>query len=188
MKKNKMVLLVIYFLTAAGLVALDQFSKFLAINHLKDKEPIVIIKNVFELLYVENKGAAYGMLAGKISLFLIITFILVPLLIFSIYKISSIIDFFGSKVNITAFKILQIDMVVIIAGAIGNFIDRVTKGYVVDYFYFKLIDFPVFNVADCYITVAVIVFLIICFFILKDNELDYLMTSKKKWQVENEAE
>jgi signal peptidase II len=79
-------------------------------------------------------------------------------------------------------------MVVIVAGAIGNFIDRVTKGYVIDYFYFKLIDFPVFNVADCYITVAVIVFLIICFFVLKENELDYLMSSKKKWQVENEAE
>lgn len=188
MKKNKVILYIIYFFIAAGLIAFDQFSKVLAINHLKDKNPIVIIKNVFELLYVENKGAAYGMLAGKISLFLIITFILVPLLIFSIHKISNIIEEFGDKVNVIAFKILQIDMVVIVAGAIGNFIDRVTKGYVIDYFYFKLIDFPVFNVADCYITVAVIVFLIICFFVLKENELDYLMSSKKKWQVENEAE
>ena len=62
-----------------------------------------------------------------------------------------------------------------------------TKGYVVDYFYFKLIDFPVFNVADCYITVAVVILLIICVFRLKDNELDYLMGSKKKWQVEDES-
>ena len=80
-----------------------------------------------------------------------------------------------------------IDLIVIIAGAIGNFIDRVTKGYVVDYFYFKLIDFPVFNVADCYITVAIFIMLIMCFFILKDKELDYLIGSKKKWQVEDES-
>ena len=121
------------------------------------------------------------------SLFWIITFILVPLIIYGVFKISNIIEYFGDKVNITAFKILQIDLIVIIAGAIGNFIDRVTKGYVVDYFYFKLIDFPVFNVADCYITVAVIVMLIMCFFVLKEKELDYLIGSKKKWQVEDES-
>ena len=187
MKKNKVILYIIYLITTIGLIALDQFSKILAINHLKNKEPIVIFKNVFELLYVENKGAAYGMMAGKISLFLIITFILVPLIIYGVFKISNIIEYFGDKVNNTAFKILQIDLIVIIAGAIGNFIDRVTKGYVVDYFYFKLIDFPVFNVADCYITVAVIVMLIMCFFVLKEKELDYLIGSKKKWQVEDES-
>lgn len=187
MKKNKVVLYLIYLLTAIGLIALDQYSKILAVNHLKNKAAIAILKDIFELSYVENKGAAYGMLAGKINLFLIITFILVPVIIYSIHKISNIIDFFGDKVNIMAFKILQIDLVIIIAGAIGNFIDRVTKGYVVDYFYFKLIDFPVFNVADCYITVAVIVLLIICIFKLKDKELDYLMSSKKKWQVEDES-
>ena len=187
MKKNKVVLYITFLLTTLGLIALDQFSKILAINHLKDKEPIVIIKGIFELLYVENQGAAYGMLAGKISLFLIITFILVPIIIYSIFKISNIVEYFGEKVNIKAFKILQIDMVIILAGAIGNLIDRITKGYVVDYFYFKLIDFPVFNVADCYITVAVAVMLIMCFFVLKEKELDYLMGSKKKWQVEDES-
>ena len=187
MKKNKVVLYIIFLLTTLGLVAFDQFSKVLAVNHLKDKEPIVIIKGIFELLYVENKGAAYGMLAGKISLFLIITFILIPIIIYSIFKISNIIEHFEDKVNVKAFKILQIDMIIVLAGAIGNFIDRVTKGYVVDYFYFKLIDFPVFNVADCYITVAVAVMLIMCFFVLKEKELDYLMSSKKKWQVEDES-
>lgn len=187
MKKNKVILYIIYLLTTIGLIVLDQYSKILAINHLKNKDSIVIFKDIFELSYVENKGAAYGMLSGKVILFLIITFILVPVIIYSIHKISCIIDFFEDKINKTAFKILQIDLVVIVAGAIGNFIDRVTKGYVVDYFYFKLIDFPVFNVADCYITVAVIVLLIICVFVLKDKELDYLMGSKKKWQVEDES-
>ena len=187
MKKNKLVLYIIYLFTAIGLIVADQYSKILAINHLKNKEPIVIFKGIFELLYVENKGAAYGMLAGKISLFVIITFILVPLIIYGIFKITSIIEFFGDKVNVLTFKILQIDMVLVLAGAIGNFIDRVTKGYVVDYFYFKLIDFPVFNVADCYITVSVVVMLIICFFGLKEKELDYLLGSKKKWQVDDES-
>ena len=164
MKKNRVVLYLIYLITTIGLIGLDQYSKILAIDHLKDKNSIAILKDIFELSYVENKGAAYGMLAGKINLFLIITFILVPAIIYSIHKISNIIEFFGEKVNAKVFKLLQIDLVIILAGAIGNFIDRVTKGYVVDYFYFKLIDFPVFNVADCYITVAVVILLFICIF------------------------
>ena len=180
MKKNKVVLYIIFLLTTLGLIALDQFSKVLAINHLKDKEPIVIIKGIFELLYVENKGAAYGMLAGKISFFLIITFILVPVIIYSIFKISNIIEYFGDKVNIKAFKILQLDMIIILAGAIGNCIDRVTKGYVVDYFYFKLIDFPIFNVSDIYVTVGTALLMLFILFYYKEDDFKFL-----KFKVKN---
>ena len=141
-------------------------------------ESIPIVKNVFEIFYIRNPGTAWGLLANKQFLFAISTVIIFIVCIIVYIRC----------VRLSKYKDIRILLIFILAGGMGNFIDRIRYKYVIDFLYFKLIDFPVFNVADCYITVAVIVFLIICFFVLKENELDYLMSSKKKWQVENEAE
>lgn len=69
--------------------------------------------------------------------------------------------------------------ILLAAGAIGNFIDRVRFGYVRDFIYFKIINFPVFNVADCYVTVSVIIFIILILFVYK-NEDDFAFLSLKK--------
>ena len=69
---------------------------------------------------------------------------------------------------------LRICMIVLTAGAIGNFIDRLTRGYVVDFFYFSLIDFPIFNVADIYVTVTFIVLVLLIFFYYKDEDFSIL--------------
>ena len=65
------------------------------------------------------------------------------------------------------------------SGAIGNFIDRVRFGYVRDFIYFKLINFPVFNVADCYVTISVAIFIVLILFVYKENEFDFLSFKKK---------
>ena len=65
------------------------------------------------------------------------------------------------------------------AGAYGNFIDRLRLGYVIDFFYFKLIDFPVFNVADIYVTVSTIVFCLLLFFYYKEEDLERIVRSRK---------
>ena len=75
---------------------------------------------------------------------------------------------------------LLITCTLLVSGAVGNFIDRVRFGYVRDFIYFKLINFPVFNVADCYVTVAVILFIILILFIYKEEEFDFIRLSKKK--------
>lgn len=175
-----------YLLIIVVLTVLDQLTKVLAVDNFKNKEPFVIWDGVFELTYVENRGAAFGVQQGMIPMFVIITLLIVPALIFLIYKSDKIIATMGKKVNKKAYSLLQITFVILIAGAIGNLIDRLLNGFVVDFLYFKLIDFPVFNVADCYVTVATIAFILIGFFMLNDKELDYLIGSQKKWPVNDD--
>ena len=185
-KKSVTIKYIGYLVFIAVLTVFDQITKFMAVDKLKNNKPFVIWDGVFELSYVENRGAAFGMQEGKIAMFVVITAILVPVLIFGIYKIDNLIRAKGDSINKRAFYLLQIDLTLLIAGAIGNLIDRLANGYVIDFLYFKLIDFPVFNIADCYVTVSTIVLMLICCIMLNDKELDYLLRSKKKWEDTNE--
>ena len=125
-------------------VALDQYTKYLAVNHLQNN-PISIIEGVFELRYLENRGAAFGMLQNKQTFFLIITIITLSLIGYLYYRLPKTKHFLW----------LRICLLSITAGAIGNMIDRTIKGFVVDFFDFTLIDFAVFNVADTFICIGV---------------------------------
>ena len=111
------------------LVVLDQFTKVLALQNLKGQEPITIIPDVFQLLYVENRGAAFGILQNKQWVFLIITAIVLAALIWALPRMSRERHFLP----------LRLCLCFICAGAVGNMIDRIFRGYVVDFFYFKLI-------------------------------------------------
>ena len=135
------------------LIFLDQFTKYLAVQHLKDQMPVVLWKNVLELSYLENRGAAFGIFQGKQW----------PLII-------------PSEKH---FGLLNGIAILFFAGAIGNFIDRVTQRYVVDFFYFRLINFPVFNVADIYVTVAAVL-LILCLLFYKEEDFERILPTKKK--------
>ena len=150
------------------LVVLDQFTKVLALQNLKGQEPITIIPDVFQLLYVENRGAAFGILQNKQWVFLIITAIVLAALIWALPRMSRERHFLP----------LRLCLCFIGAGAVGNMIDRIFRGYVVDFFYFKLIDFPVFNVADIYVTVSFAVLLLLVFFQYKEEDLEFF--GKKK--------
>lgn len=185
MNKNKK-LFSIYFLLTLALIGFDQLTKFISVDNLKNKDSFIIFKDVFEFSYVENKGIAWGAFSGKLSIFIVFTIIITPIILFAIYRINTMIEYFNKRINIKAFRFLQIVLVVLLSGAIGNLIDRIVHGYVIDFIYFKLIDFPVFNVADCYITISTIALIIICMFCLNNDEVDYLMSSKKKWQVNDE--
>ena len=159
------------------LVLIDQVSKTMAIKNLKNNDSITVIKGFFSLTYVENKGAAWGVLSGRISILVIVTIILIPLFIFGmikLYKNKELLDI--SKLK--AVSILHIDIILLLSGAIGNIIDRIVNGYVVDLFQFTFIDFPVFNVADCYITIGAAIFIIIYLFILKDEDISILLKGK----------
>lgn len=138
-------MLIIGIVFVAVLIGLDQIVKYLAVQHLM-AQPVVIIKNVFELTYVENKGAAWSMLENQIWFFIIITVVILALIVYAFYK----------KIIYT--KLGKFALLLISAGAIGNFIDRIIHGYVIDMFNFKLINFPVFNVADICIVCGGILF------------------------------
>lgn len=157
-------------LAAAVLVALDQWTKYLAVLHLKGKNPIAVWEGVFELHYLENQGAAFGILQGQKSIFLICTAVVMALLIFYYNRLPAGKRFFG----------LRLVGVLLTAGAVGNLIDRMRFSYVVDFLYFKLIDFPVFNVADCYVTVGAALLAVLILFVYKDEELSFLSFQKKE--------
>ena len=172
------------------LVLFDQITKYLAVINLKDKSPFEIIGNVFELRYLENQSAAFGIdlvtllqrlfkfsyfdyypdifLKFKMLFFTIFTIAVVFLLIFLYYKIP----------NTGRFFYLNFSFILFIAGAIGNLIDRVINNYVIDFFYFKLINFPIFNVADIYVTVAAFLFIVLSFFYYKEEDFDIIFSKQ----------
>ncbi|MCF6462712.1 signal peptidase II [Clostridium sp. Cult1] len=132
----------LYFLGVL-IIVLDQVSKFAAVKYLKGRSPYIIVENFFQLCYVENLGAAFGILQNKKVFFIFVTSIVAISIIFFLAKNSN---------NIS--QLLKIGLVMLLGGAIGNLIDRVRFGYVVDFISFKFgkgYDFPVFNVADIFI-------------------------------------
>ena len=125
-----------------GSVVLDQLSKWLAVVYLQGEVSFPLWKDVLHLTFVKNEGAAFGMLADHRWVFMI--FSSVAIVGLSIYL-------FGfCKEN----KLVKICLAMIIGGGIGNMIDRVALGYVVDFIDFTLIDFAVFNIADSCVCVG----------------------------------
>ena len=160
----------IYLLACALMVALDQVTKYFATVNLKGRENAVWIKNVFELQYCENTGAAFSSFTGKQGFLLTITSIVLLVVLVEFVRIPD-----GKR-----YAWLRIDFLMIIAGALGNMIDRVRQGYVVDFFYFVPINFPRFNVADIFVTLAMPLLVILLFFVYKDNETEFLFKFNKK--------
>lgn len=142
-------------------VLLDQFTKSLAVIHLKGQNPLVLIQNIFELLYLENQGAAFGIMQNMQIFFTIGAVVIICVILYFWRKLPSTRHYLP----------LRICGVLLCAGAIGNMIDRICNNYVVDFFYFKLIDFPVFNVADIYVTVACFLFAYLILFYYKEEDL-----------------
>ena len=146
---------------SALLIALDQWAKSMAYNTLRVNGPLVLIKGVFELLYSENRGAAFGILQGKQWFFFLVAAVVVIAVLIFVAKLPA-----GNR-----YLPLYISMVLLLSGAVGNLIDRAVRGFVVDFFYFSLIDFPIFNVADIYVTTATAALLVFLCFYYKEEDL-----------------
>lgn len=182
------------FLAVIILVFVDQVTKYLAVIKLKDsmKNSFELISGVFELRYLENQSAAFGIdiisviqkifnfsywtenpmafLKAKMIFFSIITILVVVFLVYWYRRIP----------NTKRFRLLNFILVLFVSGAIGNLIDRVANNYVVDFFYFKLIDFPIFNVADIYVTIAAFLFIVLGFFYYKEEDFEIIFYKSKK--------
>lgn len=166
---RRIISLIAYIVITAVLTQLDQITKYVAESNLYMKNDIDIIKNVLTLTYLRNNGSAFGMFSGKINAFLVLTVIIV-----------AVITYIVIRMPVTKrYLPMYIVCTMLVSGAIGNLIDRVRFGYVRDFIYFKLINFPVFNVADCYVTISVATFIVLILFIYKENEFDFLSFKKK---------
>ena len=157
------------FIIALAGVILDQLSKYMAVHFLQGTDGIDLIPGVFRLTYLENRGAAFGVLQGQQWFFYIITAVILVVVVLAYVRIPA-----GRK-----FLPLQICAVFIVSGALGNLIDRVRLGYVVDFFYFELIDFPVFNVADIFVTVSAVLLAVLLLLYYKEEDLEQIFHSGK---------
>lgn len=152
------------------LTFLDQWTKSLAVSHLKGQEDIILVQGVFQLHYLENRGAAFGIMQNKIWIFAILTAIYLAAAVWIYFRIPATKKYF----------ILHGIAVVLTAGALGNFIDRVRLGYVIDFFYFSLIDFPVFNVADIFVVVSFFLLAVCILFVYEDEDLSFISIKRTK--------
>lgn len=136
----------IWIVMIAGILA-DQASKLLVVANLPFGVKIPIIGDFFSLQYIHNEGAAWSILSGRVGLLLIVTVLVTIIIAYLLYKTPK------------EQKLLRFSYALLIAGAVGNIIDRVRLGYVIDFFSFP--NFPVFNIADCCVTVSIALVIII---------------------------
>ena len=161
--KNKITNLGIWMVSVLVLVLTDQYTKLLAVAHLKNQQPFIIWDGVFELLYSENRGAAFGIMQGRQFFFFLVAFVVVAAAVYLMLRMPAL--------DARRYHWLRICVILITAGALGNMVDRIAQGYVVDFFYFSLINFPIFNVADIYVTTATALLLFLFCFYYKEEEL-----------------
>ena len=144
---------IIILAATALLVGIDQLTKWLAVEYLQEGEPFPIIDGVFELLLHKNPGAAFGLFEGQRWLFMGITVVVIVVL-------AAIL--MSGKYR--QYRLVNLSGTLIIAGGIGNMIDRVRLGHVIDFLYFRLIDFPIFNFADMCVSVSVAALILLLLF------------------------
>lgn len=165
MKKNCL----IGFISIISCIIFDQITKLLAVTYLKN-QPIDIIKGVFKLQYLENRGAAFGMLQNQLVFFIISGLLIVGASLYIYLKLPATKRFIPARLC----------LILVVAGGIGNMIDRIRLNYVIDFLYFELIDFPIFNVADIYVTVSMFLLVILILFYYTEDELNFVFSWKQR--------
>lgn len=172
MSKEKKKLLLTDVILFGLLIIADQFTKHIAVLHLKEQDSIKLIPDVLELQYLENRGAAFGMLQDQKVFFIFIALLILVVISWVLWKTP----------DRKKYRSLHVLLVLIASGAVGNMIDRLRFDYVVDFIYFVLINFPIFNVADIYVTVATASLVILLLFVYKEEDLSFLSFNQKKYR------
>ncbi|WP_173916545.1 signal peptidase II [Halobacillus sp. Marseille-Q1614] len=143
----------IYYLLAGAVILIDQLTKWIIVQQMELRESIPIIEGFFYITSHRNTGAAWGILAGQMWFFYIITVVVIGFLIYYMKQYAKASRFVG------------VALALILAGAVGNFIDRLFRKEVVDFldFYIGSYNYPIFNVADSSLVVGVICVMIATF-------------------------
>lgn len=170
--RKKGLMLLVDALIAALMLLIDQFTKYLSVKYLKDAPAVVLIDGVLELNYLENRGSAFGMLQNQKFFILFVGFVFLAVILFFLFKLP----------DEKKFRVVHVCLAVIIAGGIGNMIDRFRFDYVVDFISFVLIHFPIFNFADCCIVVSVIALFILFLFVFQEKDLEFLNFKQNRYR------
>jgi len=146
----------LYLVIVFIIILFDQYTKILANDSLAEIDTFPLIDNIFHFTLVKNKGAAFGIMQNQRWFFIIITFAVILAMIIYVLKYKP------------KHKLLLTSLSMIIGGAVGNLIDRIKLGYVIDFFDFRLINFAVFNVADSFVVIGTILLSYYLLFIYKE--------------------
>lgn len=141
----------IYILSAILIIAFDQFTKILTVKNFSLGEVKEIIPHVLSFTYVRNEGAAFGILQGARVFFIVLTIVILLLAIYYVLKMRP-----TSRLEKWALSFIA-------GGAVGNFIDRAILGFVRDFIMLEFIDFPVFNIADCFVCIGAGLYILYAF-------------------------
>lgn len=141
-------------------IIIDQLSKIIVVNNLTNNKSIEVIKSFFYLTYTNNKGAAFSILTGRRILLILVALVVIGVLIYYVRK------------NKIEGKVNKIALSLVIGGSIGNLIDRILRGAVIDFIDVKIFgyNFPIFNLADTFIVIGV--FLLIIEMFRKEHKND----------------
>ena len=165
-------LLVTDFMLFVILVIADQLTKHLAVVRLKNQAAYNLINGILEFNYLENRGAAFGVLQNQKYFFVFVALIFIGVIVFVLIKVPTQKKYYS----------LNILLVMIAAGAVGNMIDRVRYDYVVDFIDLVCIQFPIFNMADIYVTTATVILVFQILFVYKTNDFNFLSFNPKKFR------
>ena len=162
-KKQRIFSFIQLFVAVALLTGFDQLTKLLAVKNLKGKADIPLIPDVLYFQYLENRGAAFGIFQDRKIFLVLLTSLILVGVCYVLWKIPA-----DKK-----YIYLKLLCFLITAGGIGNLIDRVRLDYVIDFIYFAPIDFPVFNVADIYVSVGMVFLFTVVLFYYKDEDFEF---------------
>ncbi len=166
-------LLVTDFMLFVILVITDQLTKHLAVVQLKNQAAYNLINGILEFNYLENRGAAFGVLQNQKYFFVFVALIFIGVIVFVLIKVPTQKKYYS----------LNILLVMIAAGAVGNMIDRVRYDYVVDFYLSGMYPVPdFFNVADIYVTTATVILVFQILFVYKTNDFNFLSFNPKKFR------
>lgn len=172
MNKKKLLYSLTDILLLLCLLLVDQYTKYLSVTRLTENKSYVVVDGILELYYLKNTGAAFGILKNQQVLFLLIGFVVLIVVSYLLIKLP-----LKKK-----FRICRFFLVMISAGAIGNMIDRIRFDYVIDFIYFSIIRFPVFNVADLFITVSTVGLILLLLFRYKEDDFSFISFKTKKFR------
>ncbi|SEF43390.1 signal peptidase II [Eubacterium ruminantium] len=164
---GKKMIIVLSFFFFVLLIIMDQLSKDIIMKKYEVGEGKTVIKNVLEILHIRNKGSAWGMFEKVPIIPMIIACIMIGLLIYV----------YTNLIRYERYRALRICVICLVSGAIANIIDRIRLGSVTDFVYFKFINFPVFNVADIYVTFSIVAVLLLLIFKYSSEDVDVVLGS-----------
>lgn len=169
MKTHRKNSIILAFLSTLLLLGIDFVSKRMALKYLMPIGQKNFINGLIRLQYVENRGAAFGILSGRLLPIVLLTPVIVALIIW----------IYAKSLSNPKFSKFRLICVFFVSGSVGNFIDRVAYGFVVDFLEFEFVDFPVFNIADIYLTLSTLALMILLLFYYKDSDWNFMKEEKE---------